>query len=152
MIVKMFCASKKGDVKMRRKVIEVLVISSVVIVFGLSLVKAEVANQTWIILDVKTCPYNTSEYVRGVFDCSNMAKMLYDWLTLKGHHCVIVGVENYSYGIRHAFLFVDGYAVEPTTKDWAWWYYHRWFEIDKIVYLDGRRLWGKEWEYPRRWR
>jgi len=128
-----------------------LIMVCFIIFLGISLVGARTANQTQIIEDVKSCPYNISEYIPHIFDCSNMAKMLYDWLTLKGHHCVIVYVENYTYGIRHNFLFVDGYVIEPTTKDWAWWYYQEWFKIDKIVYLDGRRVWGAEWWYPKRW-
>jgi len=128
-----------------------VVMVCLIVLSEMGLAEAGTVNQTQIIQDVKLCPYNTSEYVPHVFDCSNMAKMLYDWLTLKGHHCVIVYVENYTYGIRHNFLFVDGYAVEPTWKDWAWWYYNEWFKADKIIYLDGRNLWGAEWWYPRRW-
>ena len=109
------------------------------------------ANQTKIMNDVKSCPYNISEYVRGVFDCSNMAAMLYDWLSEKGHRCRVVYIENWTYDIKHNFIFVDGYAVEPTTKDWAWWYYNKWITIDKIIYLKRQQMKGPEFTYPHRW-
>lgn len=108
-------------------------------------------NQTKIINDVRACPYNVSEYVRGLFDCSNMAAMLYDWLTERGHKCCVVYIENRTYNIKHNFIFVDGYAVEPTTKDWAWWYYEKWITIDKIIYLKPWQLHGRAFTYPRRW-
>ena len=104
-----------------------------------------------ILRDVKACPYNTSEYVKGKFDCSNMAKMLYDWLTERGHKCTVVYIENKTYDIKHNFLFVDGYAVEPTWKGWASWYYQKWFKIDKIKYLKPWQMRGDAFKYPRRW-
>ena len=128
-----------------------LVLCVLLISQSVNLASGAVVNQSEVIEDVKSCPYNTSEYVRGVFDCSNMAKMLYDYLTEKGHHCVVVYVENRTYDIKHNFLFVDGYAIEPTTKDFAWWYYQGWFEIDKFLYVKSEWMYGKEWEYERRW-
>jgi len=128
-----------------------LVLCVLLISQSVNLASGAVVNQSEVIEDVKSCPYNTSEYVRGVFDCSNMAKMLYDYLTEKGHHCVVVYVENRTYDIKHNFLFVDGYAIEPTTKDFAWWFYQRWFEIDKFLYVKSEWMYGKEWEYERRW-
>ena len=104
-----------------------------------------------IMRDVKACPYSTSEYVKDVFDCSNMAKMLYDWLTERGHKCQVVYIENKTFNIKHNFIFVDGYAVEPMTKDWARWYYEKWFEIDKIKYLKPWQMRGSQFEYPPRW-
>jgi len=101
--------------------------------------------------DVKSCPYNISEYVKGIFDCSNMAAMLYDWLSERGHHCRVVYIENWTYDIKHNFIFVDGFAVEPTTKDWAWWYYNKWITIDKIIYLKRWQMTGPEFAYPHRW-
>ena len=109
------------------------------------------ANQTKIMNDVKSCPYNISEYVKGIFDCSNMAAMLYDWLSERGHHCRVVYIENWTYDIKHNFIFVDGFAVEPTTKDWAWWYYNKWITIDKIIYLKRWQMTGPEFAYPHRW-
>jgi len=101
---------------------------------------------------VKSCPYDPSEYVRGKFDCSNMAKMLHDWLTERwGHHCTVVYIENKTYGIKHNFVFVDGYAVEPTWKYWAKWYYEKWFKIDKLKYLKPWQMHGDAFKYPRRW-
>ena len=138
------------DIKWIKKLIY-LILASLIISQGVDISHGAVANQTWVINDVKACPYNTTEYVRGVFDCSNMAKMLYDYLTERGHQCIIVYIENETYEIRHNFLFVDGYAIEPTTKDFAWWYYNKWIRIDKFIYLDGKRLYGKAWEYPKRW-
>jgi len=128
-----------------------LLLTVILLSQGINISQGAVVNQTLVINDVKKCPYNTTEYVRGVFDCSNMAKMLFDYLTERGHHCIIVYVENQTYGIRHNFLFVDGYAIEPTTKDFAWWYYYKWFDIDKMTYLNGKALWGKAWKYPKRW-
>ena len=104
-----------------------------------------------IMRDVKACPYSTSEYVKDVFDCSNMAKMLYDWLTERGHKCQVVYIENKTFNIKHNFIFVDGYAVEPITKDWAGWYYEKRFKIDKMVYLEPWQMLGSQFEYPPRW-
>lgn len=143
-------ARLEEDMKWVKKLLY-LILCAVVLTQGIGVVKGAVVNQSGVFEDVQLTPYNISEYKRDVFDCSNMAKMMYDFLTERGHHCVVVYVENWSYGIRHNFLFVDGYAVEPTTKDFAWWYYNRIFRIDKLIYLDGRRLYGKAWEYPRRW-
>lgn len=118
---------------------------------AINISQGAVLNQTSLIEDVKACPYDVSEYERNVFDCSNMAKMLYDYLTEKGYNCVVVAVWNNSLNIAHAFLFVDGYAIEPTAKDFAWWFYYKSFKIDKMEYLDGERLYGRAWEYPKRW-
>jgi len=143
-------ARLEEDMKWVKKLLY-LILCAVVLSQGINVVKGAVVHQSKVIEDVQMCPYNTSEYVRGVFDCSNMAKMLYDFLTERGHHCVVVYVENFTYGIKHNFLFVDGYAVEPTTKDFAWWYYQGWYGIDKLIYVKPKWLYGKEWEYPRRW-
>jgi len=122
---------------------------SIVMMVGMA--EGAVANQSWVIEDVKACPYNTSEYVVDIFDCSNMAHMLYDWLTEHGHNCYVVCGKNETIGISHCWLLVDGYVIEPTTKDWAWWLYNRWFEMDKTIYIDPYWMYGKEWDYPRRW-
>lgn len=128
-----------------------IVLAGLVLSQGVDISHAMVANQSWVIEDVKACPYNSSEYVENVFDCSNMAYMLYDWLSERGHKCYVLYIENNTYGIRHNFLFVDGYAIEPTTKDWAWWYYNKWFEIDFMMCINPYRLTGKGWKYPKRW-
>ena len=138
------------DIKWLKKLI-FIVLGALLLSQGIEITQACVANQSAVIADVKACPYNTSEYVVGVFDCSNMAKMLYDYLTERGHHCIVIYVENKTYDIRHNFLFVDGYAIEPTTKDFAWWYYYGWVGIDKFLYVKPAWMYGKEWEYPRRW-
>jgi len=143
-------ARLEEDMKWVKKLLY-LILCAVVLSQGINVVKGAVVNQSKVIEDVQMCPYNTSEYVRGVFDCSNIVKMLYDFLTERGHHCVVVYVENFTYGIKHNFLFVDGYAVEPTTKDFAWWYYQGWYGIDKLIYVRPEWMYGKEWEYPRRW-
>jgi len=132
----------------------IMVISLVATAIAINTIEptqGKIANQTWVINDVKACPYNTSEYVKNIFDCSNMAHMLYDWLSKRGHICYVMCIENNTYGIKHCFLYVDGYAVEPTTKDWAWWYYEKRFKIDKRIYVKPCWMYGKEWKYPKRW-
>ena len=138
------------DVRWIKKLLY-LVLCVLLLSRGFDIVNGAVVNQTQLIKDVKACPYNISEYERGVFDCSNMAKMLYDFLTEKGYRCYIVAVWNNSWSIGHALLFVGGYAIEPTTKDFAWWYYNGIFKIDKMEYLNEEELRGREWIYPKRW-
>ena len=80
---------------------------------------------------VKSAPYNTTDYKAGVFDCSNMAALLHDWLEDHGYDIKIV--LGYSYNHAHTWLLagkltgmvvsqhyrhykVDGYWIEPTSK------------------------------------
>jgi len=138
------------DVRWIKKLLY-LVLCVLLLSRGFDIVNGAVINQTQLIKDIKACPYNISDYEQGVFDCSNMAKMLYDYLTEKGYRCCIIAVWNNSWGIGHALLFVEGYAIEPTAKDFAWWYYYGIFKIDKMEYLNEEELRGREWIYPKRW-
>ena len=75
-------------------------------------------------LDIDNAPYNTSEYKENVFDCSNMAALLHDWLETqtqtKWNVEVWFGCESPSCREGHEWLEVIGkesnYTVEVTSK------------------------------------
>jgi len=60
--------------------------------------------------DVLSAPYNTSDYEINVFDCSNMASLLYDWLRLKGYDVKFV-VAMGSNWLGHAWLLVGNLSL-----------------------------------------
>jgi len=109
-------------------------------------------NQTALYQDIRECPYNTSWYKRDVFDCSNMAVWMRDYLEEQGYTAYVKFGLNTSIGIAHVWVQVNGYVVEPTTKDWAWWHYknngsYGWIKWDHTGILP------KNWKYmtPREW-
>ncbi len=75
-------------------------------------------------LDIDIAPYNTSEYQENIFDCSNMAALLHDWLETqtqtKWNVEVWYGCESPSCREGHEWLEVIGkesnYTVEVTSK------------------------------------
>jgi len=75
-------------------------------------------------LDIDNAPYNTSEYKENIFDCSNMAALLHDWLETqtqtKWNVEVWYGCESPSCREGHEWLEVIGkesnYTVEVTAK------------------------------------
>lgn len=75
-------------------------------------------------LDIDNAPYNTSEYQEKIFDCSNMAALLHDWLETqtqtKWNVEVWYGCESPSCREGHEWLEVIGkesnYTVEVTAK------------------------------------
>ncbi len=74
--------------------------------------------------DIDNAPYNTSEYQENIFDCSNMAALLHDWLETqtqtKWNVEVWFGCESPSCREGHEWLEVIGkesnYSVEVTSK------------------------------------
>ena len=75
-------------------------------------------------LDIDNAPYNTNEYKENIFDCSNMAALLHDWLETqtqtKWNVEVWYGCESPSCREGHEWLEVIGkesnYTVEVTAK------------------------------------
>ncbi len=63
-------------------------------------------------LDIDNAPYNTSEYQEDIFDCSNMAALLHDWLETqtqtKWNVEVWFGCESQSCREGHEWLEVIG--------------------------------------------
>lgn len=98
---------------------------------------------------ITECPYETSEYVKGKFDCSNMVAMLGDWL--KEHNYRLEYCCGEYDGTGHVWLVVeDNIYVESTFK----------FIVDKRTYKefvniicadDYRKLSASsdEWIYPK---
>jgi len=75
-------------------------------------------------LDIDNAPYNISEYQEGIFDCSNMAALLHDWLETqtqtKWNVEVWYGCESPSCREGHEWLEVIGnesnFTIEVTSK------------------------------------
>ena len=116
----------------------------ILLIFLFAIPAVQAANQTQIISDVQNAPYNTTEYIINVFDCSNMAMLQHDWLVKRGHTVYIWCGCNKTYKIGHAWLQVDGYMVEPTSKDWAWWYYENNGNLSWCT-------WDMRWTHLPRW-
>ena len=65
--------------------------------------------------DVAEAPYSPKDYRCNIFDCSNMTMLLGQTLEKKGYSVVIVvGITREGNG--HAWLVVNGIAVECTSK------------------------------------
>ncbi|NJD76317.1 MAG: hypothetical protein FIB08_04370 [Candidatus Methanoperedens sp.] len=85
---------------------------------------ATVSEKQQLQLDIDNAPYNTSEYQEDVFDCSNMAALLHDWLETqtktKWNVEVWFGCESSACREGHEWLEVIGkesnYSVEVTSK------------------------------------
>jgi len=77
--------------------------------------------------DIRDCPYSPEEYQEGIFDCSNMANMLDDWLEMKGHESWIVHWRKLDGSAGHAMVLVNGKLVEPTRK----------ILIESLIYFNG---------------
>ncbi|HMB46443.1 MAG TPA: hypothetical protein VKL21_11550 [Candidatus Methanoperedens sp.] len=75
-------------------------------------------------LDIDNAPYNISEYQENIFDCSNMAALLHDWLETqtqtKWNVEVWYGCESPSCREGHEWLEVIGnvsnFTIEVTSK------------------------------------
>lgn len=75
-------------------------------------------------LDIDKAPYNISEYQENIFDCSNMAALLHDWLETqtqtKWNVEVWYGCESPSCREGHEWLEVIGnesnFTIEVTSK------------------------------------
>jgi len=108
---------------------------------------------------INECPYSIEEYKKDVFDCSNMASMLDDWLELHGYESWIVIWNTIDGSSGHAMLLVNGHLVEPTTKTLRLGLMDMTFEgkysnqptiIDEPSQL-GFTYSETEWNYPKRW-
>lgn len=108
---------------------------------------------------INECPYSIEEYEENVFDCSNMASMLDDWLELYGYESWIVIWKKIDASPGHAMLLVNGHLVEPTTKmlrsslmDMAseQKYSNQPMIIDEPFQLNFAYT-ETEWSYPKRW-
>jgi len=133
------------------KVNELIVL--VILVFIMLLYPVQAFTCDEIIADVQAAPYNVSDYELDVFDCSNMAMLQHDWLTAKGHIVYIHCGANKTHKVGHAWLQVDGYMIEATTKDWAHWYYET--DVNKTWYKwDIRGIKTPRWDDYRKpeWR
>ncbi len=77
-----------------------------------------------LLLDINYAPYNISEFKENIFDCSNMAALLHDWLETqtqtKWNVEVWFGCESPSCKEGHEWLEVIGkesnYTIEVTSK------------------------------------
>lgn len=102
-------------------------------------------------------PKKRNEYEENIFDCSNMANMLDDWLELHGYESWIIRWTKVDFSNGHAMVLVNGQLIEPTTKtvrvslfDVADGTYSRNVEIiDEPTQLDVYI--ESEWWYPKRW-
>lgn len=109
---------------------------------------------------IDSCPYITAEYQANVFDCSNMAQMLDDWLEEK------YGYESWMVEWRkmnplesgHVMLLVNGQLVEPTRKSILGTLLHLAEEEDwsnqVTIFDEATQLpyyIESEWSYPKKW-
>lgn len=120
--------------------------------------------------DIDNAPYNTGEFQENVFDCSNMAALLHDWLETqtqsKWNVEVWFGCESPSCREGHEWLKVIGnesnYTVEVTTKEIVdllgntnknyteyYSYYNR--HYSSLPKGSGGFIDPKENTYPKRW-
>lgn len=66
---------------------------------------------------INACPYSCSEAKENLFDCSNMASMLLDWLEQKyGYESWIVIFSKIDRSPGHCLVMALGHLIEPTTK------------------------------------
>lgn len=107
---------------------------------------------------IDLCPYLTSEYQAGIFDCSNMANMLDDWLEQKyGYETCIVSWRSVNIIEGHAMVIVNGQFIEPTTKRLCSSFrteLYKDLSISVTIINDAERLPNydlQEWGYPKRW-
>lgn len=121
-------------------------------------------------LDIDNAPYNTSEFKENIFDCSNMAALLHDWLETqtqtKWNVEVWFGCESPSCREGHEWLEVIGkesnYTVEVTLKKIVdhfensnegyrehYSYYNR--HYSSLPKGSGGFIDAKENTYPKRW-
>lgn len=108
---------------------------------------------------IQECPYSVDEYEEGVFDCSNMANMMDDWLEHHGYECWIVRWRKANpLEAGHAMVLVNGQLVETTRKsicfslsDMVRGEYSRMVEIIDEPEQLGDSYIASEWWYPKRW-
>lgn len=107
---------------------------------------------------IDACPYSCSEYQAGIFDCSNMANMLDDWLEQKyGYETYIVSWRSVNVIEGHAMVIADGIFIEPTTKRICLTFRTELYaDLSTSVTIidDAERLpyySVEEWGYPKRW-
>lgn len=121
-------------------------------------------------LDIDKAPYNISEYQENIFDCSNMAALLHDWLETqtqtKWNVEVWYGCESPSCREGHEWLEVIGnesnFTIEVTSKTiedyWGnsnenyrehYSYFNRHFSF--LPKGSGGYIDPKENIYPKRW-
>jgi len=66
---------------------------------------------------VDACPYSCSEYSENLFDCSNMASMMLDWLEQKyAYESWILIFSKVDLSPGHCLVMSLGHLIEPTTK------------------------------------
>lgn len=67
--------------------------------------------------DVSSCPYTSTEYQANIFDCSNMANMLDNWLESKGYESwILIFSKINPLESGHSIIMANGQLFEPTTK------------------------------------
>jgi len=132
------------------------------IAIGLFIIPSFVPKNQTLEQAITSCPYSRSEYEKDVFDCSNMANMMDDWLEEEyGYETFIVSWRSVDIIGGHAMVIVNGRFVEPTTKSIVWTFRTELYanlSTSVTIIDDAERLpnygtedWLREWSYPDRW-
>ena len=137
------------------------IILSVLILLTFNLIILPEVNKTWdrqLQDAINACPYSPEEYQINVFDCSNMANMLDDWLEQKyGYETYIVVWRSVDGVSGHAMVIANGRFIEPTTKMIVYTFRTELYaDLSTSVTIidDAERLPNyslEEWGYPKRW-
>lgn len=152
--------------KVNWKTIGLSIFLNVIILFSLSCIILPVMNKSWeqrLQEAILACPYSITEYRENVFDCSNMANMLDDWLEEKYGYETYIMIFQGENGVGHTLVVANGRFIEPTSKSLIFTFRKETYsnllafgiimidDVERLIDFYGESLWMQEWSYPKRW-